>query len=521
MEIEEDIETLELGVKSAKVASLVALTQIASIVISGIMLIVLARLLQPTLYGIYTLAYSVSVLFSAFGLSGVGHYLNKHIPMWIARRKRDELQKDLGASYLIVFSISALAAVVGIGFSGVISTYAFHSTSYMPLIALSLVSILFTQLVYLSYNALIGFKDGVGSSLTYSLWNVAVAVASISLVVLGYGVFGAILGIILGSIVGIIAGLYFILKHSRMKFEVIGMGKRAKKILSFSLPVAAAAIVPGLLNNFSVLFLGVFSTAAIIGSFGVSYRIGTIVITAAGFIASVLVQMFASALESKNSRKKISKLYNYSIYFGTMITVPVAVYLIVLSRPFVISLFPAFRSSLLYTPTLAISLLIGMIGIYASALAISNGDVHKVFKYAAITGVVQLLLLLALVPLINAYGIIIGVYLAGSLVSDYLYINYMKRDLHIETEISSIYRMLLASVILALVLAPINFLPISQTLQLVVGGLAIIVVYPILLGITKALGTEQLKLLRAIGQRTPGIGGVVTLLTNYMAFFVR
>ena len=519
MSKETDIETLELGVKSAKVASLVALTQVVSTVISGIALIVLARLLQPEQYGIYTLAFSTSLIFSVLGTSGIGHYLNKYIPVWTARRKKDELKKDLGTSFLTLACICIAAILVGIAFSGTISEYVFHSTAYVLLIDLALASIISTQLMFLSYNTLIGFRDGTGSAVTYSLGTLAIAAGSIGLVVMGYGVYGAIGGSIAGSIIGLITGLFFILKHSGMALFTNDFWARARRILGFSLPVAGAGIVGTFMNNFSILYLGVFSSAALIGSFGVAYRIGTLVVAAAGFISSVLIQMFSSALEGRKPDEKIGKLWNYSIYFAAVIVSPIAVYLIVMAHPFVTSLFPEYKSSLLYTPALSISLLIGIVGSYATSLLISLGEVKRVLRYALIGGVVQFALLVPLVPLLSAYGVIASVYLAGSLVSDYLFLRYVSNNLHVRTKWGGALRAVLASLILALALAPITLLAISETLQLIAALAVVVVLYPILLGVTGSMGAREIRIVRAIGKGVPVLGKILDLFGSYVSFF--
>jgi O-antigen/teichoic acid export membrane protein len=521
MEQETDVETLELGVKSAKVASLVAATQIVSIIIGGVMLVLLARLLEPAQYGIYTLAYGVSIFFSAFGLSGIGHYLNRYVPIWIVRKKKEELERDLGASMLVLAEISLGAIVLGVLFSGLISAYVFHNVSYIPLIDLSLLSIIFTLLMFLEYNALIGFKDGIGSAMTFSGGNAGIAVASVGLVLLGYGVMGAIAGLILGSFFGILIGTFYITRHCRIRVEMDDIWERSRRILAFSLPIAGATIIPGLMNSFSILFLGAFSSSVILGSFGIAYRVGTIVLTAVAFVGSVLIQMFASAMERKNSRQVVSKLYNYSIYFGALLAIPITAYLIVFAHAFATSLFPAFKSSVLYTPAVCVSLVIGTIGTYASSLAISAGKVRKVLDYAAITGVVQLALLLLLVPALNAYGVIIAIYFAGSVVSNWLYMRYMEKEMRIKTELGKVYRIIVASTILAIVLFPISLLQISETLQLVIGAVAAIVLYPLMLGVTRAIGKRDVELLNEIGKSTPKLGRLFGYLTSYISIFIR
>lgn len=521
MREEKETGTVKLGIKSAKVASLAAMTSVLSIVIGGLMVIVLARLLQPAEYGIYTLATGVSTFFSAFGLLGIDNYLNRSIPIWSARNKRDELRKDLGTSMLVLFAASLAAVLVGVACSGFISTYVFHSPNYVPVIDVALVSTIFMLLMFLEASALIGFKDGIGSAITFSGGTIAIAFASIALVLLGYGVFGAISGMVVGSAFGVAIGVFFINKRSRIEFKVSGFAQRAKHILLFSLPLTGASLISTLVYSFSVILLGVFSSSLILGSFGIAYNIGTMVSVAIGFVGTVLVQMFSSALESRKSRQTIGKLYNYSIYFGLMLSIPIVVYLIVFAHAFVVSLFPNFRSALLYIPAICVSFVIGSVGVYASSLAISTGKVRTVLKYAALTGIAQFALLLLLVPIINAYGVIIGVYLIGNLINDYLYVRYMKREMHITIQFGRIFKIVFASILLAVLLSPINLLQIDQRLQLAFGIVATLIIYPILLGLTRAIGKKEVDLLRMMGKSTPRMEGLFYYLASYISIFIR
>ncbi len=521
MEDISDTEALELGVSSANMASYVAVTQVIASAISAVMIIALARLLAPTQYGIYTLAYGVSAFFGAFGISGMGHYLNRYIPYRTARKEKLLLEHDLGTSIFALFLIGLAAVVIGVALSGLISTYAFHSSGYTFIVDLSLITIVPTIIMFLEYNALIGFKDGPGSAITYVAGNLGMAIGSIGLVILGYGVAGALIGMIAGALVGVLFGTAEIMKHSRIRIEFKGMRKRMDSLFAFSMPIAGSTIITGMLNSFSILLLGVFSMPSIVGSFGIAYRIGTVILTVMAFVGSVLVQMFTSAMVRGRSTQRVSKLYNYSIYFGAVLTVPIVACLVSLANPFVISVFPGYKSATLYIPAMAISILVGIIGVYASSLAISIKAVNKVLKYAVITGVVQLVLLFALVPAFNAYGVIIGVYLAGSLVSNYLYVRYMEREPRIKTDLRRVYMVLFAGILMAIVLLPINLLPVSQTAQLLAGIVATIIIYPILLGITGAIGKRELEILDELSKRVPIFGDLLRLSVSYTSVFTR
>ena len=524
MPYESDVDTFEIGVSSAKVASFVAITQILAVITSGIMLVVVARLLGPSDYGIYTLAYGVAAFFGSFGLFGVAHYMNRYIPHLLTDNKKQELAETLGASIVLLLLICVAFFLLGVVFSGFIASYVFHNAAYEKLIIIALFSSTFTMLMGLEYNILIGFKDGVGCAITYTSGSASTAIISIALVLLGYGPLGAILGTILGSLVGVVVGNVMINKHSKIVINIDVLGKRIERVqhmLRFSVILSASSMVSTMLNNFAIIFLGAFSLPEVVGSFGVAYRIGMVIVTVITFIGSVLLQMFSSVLAKKGSLQGVGKLYNQSIYFGVLFAAPIAAYLVALSHAFVTSVFPSYTSAQFYIPLLSISLLLGIISAYASSVVISVGKVKKVLKYSALTAAVQLSLLILLVPFFDAYGIILGLYLSGSLVGNYLYVRYMRRVLHIETSLAKVYKVIAASVALAFLLFPINMLSVSQTAQLFIGVIAGAVLYPILLGVTNALGSAELKTLDSVARSTPALGGLLSFAVSYAALFVR
>jgi O-antigen/teichoic acid export membrane protein len=524
MAYEDDIETREIGVSSAKVASFAAITQIVATIIGGIMLILVARMLGPSDYGIYTLAYGVAAFFGSFGVFGVAHYMNKYIPHMQTRNKKGELAEMIGESLLLLLLMCLAFVVLGTMFSGIIADYVFHSPAYVGLIIVSLFSIVFSMLMGLEYNILIGFKDGAGCALTFGSGNVAIAIISITLVYLGFGPMGAIIGTILGAAVGVVVGIAMIRKHSDIVIDVSRIRNnfvRIEHMLVFSLVLSASSMASAMLNNFAILLLGAYSLSTIVGSFGVAYKIGLIIVTVISFVSSVLIQMFSSALDGKNSKARISKLYNYSLYFGILISAPIAVYLATLPQAFVNSIFPAYRSARFFIPALSISILIGIIAAYASSLVTSVGDVKRVLKYALATSAVQLMLMIILVPVLNAYGVILGYYLAGSLVGDYLYIRHMDKKMHIKTSFKMVNRILLASVGLALVLLPLNIVPVSDTLKLLIGIVIVVILYPAFLGKTKAIGKKELSILDSVAKNTPVISRPLRLIISYAHFFAR
>lgn len=510
--------TVELGVKSANVASFVAIAQISAVLINGITLIAIARLLVPSAYGIYAIAYALAAVFGSFSLN-FGNYLNKYIPHFQAKKDGRGISELFGDALVFTLVISAAAGLAGVGLGAFISTYEFHAAGYGTLIDLAMLSVIFTALLNLEYSALIGFGDGKGAAAMFVTNNLVLAVSSISLVCLGYGAMGAVAGISLGPLAGALAGIVIIAGRFGIRIRLREMGKRVKRMFAFCTPIAAGGIVGGLVSSFSVPLLGLFVLPVVLAPFGVAIRVGSLISIEMGFVGAVLIQLFANALERTGSFRGLKELYNYSIYFGVLITAPIVMYLVDFPGALVSTLFPAYGAAVYYIPAIGACMLLGIVGSYGASLAISAGDVKKNLKYTLIVSAVQLAAMAALVPFVGAYGIIIGVYFLGGVVSDYLYIRYARERMRIGTELNGLARILVASAIAAAIAFPISLVGIRPVFQLAAGAAAILLVYPPLLVKTGAVSRKEIELMEKMSKRVQTFGKLIGALAAYAALF--
>lgn len=521
--------TMELGVKSANVASFVALAQVAAVLINGVTLIVIARMLDPNAYGAYTIAFALALLFGAFCNIGFGNYLNKRAPHLMARKDNKGISEMFVDAFLFTLAVGMLSLLVGVALSGVISTYVFHSADYAGLVDFTMISVVMTGLLNLVHSALIGFGDGKDAAATYISNNLLLAVASISLVYLGYGAMGAISGIVIGPLAGTLVGLSIVRRRFGLRLNPKGMGRRVKDMFKFSLPLAGGNVVSGLVSNFSVPLLGLFVLPALVAPFGLALRIGSLISIEIGFVGVVLIQLFANALERTKRLGGLKELYNYSIYFGVLITAPIVMYLVDFPQALLTTLFPAYAASgasvVYYIPLIGASWLLGIIGNYGTSLVISSGDVKKNLKYTVIVSVIQLAAMLALVPLLSnyglgAYGVIIGFFILGGVTSDYLYVKYARERMHIHTELGILLRIMVASAVMAAVVFPLTLTGMRSTFQLAMGACAFIVLYPPLLVKTGALGRREIALLKRMSEKVQVLGRLIGVMAAYASVFL-
>ncbi|MGC8662647.1 MAG: oligosaccharide flippase family protein [Candidatus Micrarchaeia archaeon] len=511
----------ELGVNSAGVASFLVFGKLFSIFVGGLTFVIVARLLGPTHYGIYTLAVGLSGFVGAFGSISLGQYLNKRIPELSIRNEKEKLSNIIGVSLLITILFSLIVTLIGLIFVKQIVLYFFHSITTNLIIYVALFLIVISSLFSYAGNALVSFADGKNTALSSIINNSFQAAFSISLVVLGYGALGALLGTIIGLSIGFVYQFTMLLKHSKISLDLKKLGEEAKKMLTFSAPLTISGILGSVVNNFGVLYLGFLFVPSIVGLYGIASKIGVYIDLVIGSISAVLIPMFSTAMANDKIKERLGKLYSYTIYFGFLFAVPLVIYISVFSKALITSVFTSsYTGAPVYTALIGIGILLGLAGTYASSLVISAGYVKQVFKFGLISNMAELLSFLVLIPFFGVNGLILSIYYIGSIIGNIFYLRFVKSVLKLRLTVG-IYRLFVANAVLLLLLAPISIINIKATYQLLLGFLVFILVYPILLGMFRAISIKELDLIKKVSYKLPVFGSWLGAIIIYAKFFQR
>jgi len=83
-----------------------------SIIVGGLTFIIVARLLGPPGYGIYTIAMGMAGFIGAFGSISIGQYLNKYIPELSLKGEKERIKNMLGVALLITLIIIFVVVLV-------------------------------------------------------------------------------------------------------------------------------------------------------------------------------------------------------------------------------------------------------------------------------------------------------------------------------------------------------------------------------------------------------------------------
>ncbi|MGC8652048.1 MAG: oligosaccharide flippase family protein [Candidatus Micrarchaeia archaeon] len=510
-----------IGARAAHVATFLMLGQLASTVLAGIAFIVIARILGPSTYGIYTLAIAVSALFGAVGDFGIGTAFNKFIAEYKAHARITDIEHLLADGFAAVAMVGLLFAILTLLFSSFLASTIMHSASYAYIVDVVSLIVFLSMIFTPAYSALVGFGKGAYVAMIMASQAIVQAAVGITLAIYGFGAIAPIIGIISGFAVGIVIAIYYIYVKQKLRVRAPSAA-RIKKLMGFSLPLAVSNVLGAVSNNFSLLFLGIFVSSAVIGYIGVSTRTISILGVLTGSISLSILPMFSSTLTT-SLKRHIGRIYNYAIYVAFLLITPVILFIAVLARPFVVTVFgAAYGNAALFVAIIGIGTLVGLVGTYTSMLLISASKVRKVLKYNAIMVVVELALMPAFVIGLKGLGFVLLFYALAPVLLLALYVHAVRGVLNIKLRWKRILRVVLAGLLSTAMLLPLMLLFGSNFIPLLVAALAEqLIAYPAIVAATGAASRRDLGNLSSLMSGVPVLGYIMRMLTRYAALFVR
>ncbi len=516
----EQSATEELGVRTANAASFLISGRFISIIISATMFIIVARLLQPHDYGIYVLIMSVAGIIGTLGNPNLGNYLKEKIPRFKQLKKGLEAGTALGDALLLSISVGALLFLLSLVLGNLIAVYFLQTTSYSFALDVGLASVLLT-LVYSTLNdALISVDRSSGAAMSSIVHSSIQAFSSVALILLGFGIAGALAGFSIGLLFTSMLELYLVNKQYKIKFSINGMLKRFMGAINFSKYLTLSGIISGMLTNISTVYLGFFVLPSTIGDYGIAQKALSALDVITGSIALALIPMFSEARQRKKSGIDAEKLFHYSIYLSLLIAAPVIIFIAVFSHEIILLLFSStYLGATLYMQLIILSVLISIFGAYGTNFVIGIGKPHKVMKYSLITGAITLAAMIVFTKYFSIIGTILAIFYVGNIVPGVLYVRYILKH-GAMINVPKLLRVMIANLAVVAVLAALLMASLEPILNLVIGAVLYFAIYPILAAKLGAIESKDVELIRKSGSRLPMIGGILNALLNYASMFL-
>ncbi|MGC8648158.1 MAG: oligosaccharide flippase family protein [Candidatus Micrarchaeia archaeon] len=517
-------QNIELGARTAKVASSVLLGKLIIFILVGLSFVVVARLLGPSTYGIYTLAMAVIGIFGSVGDLGIGISFNKFLPEYMQKGEKVKARELLKNGFAVLLAFGGVLTAAMFLLAALFATSIYHNASYTGIIEAASFLIVLSILYGDAYSALIGLRASKSIAITAGVESATQALVSVLLALLGYGALAPILGLVAAYTLGLLVALSFVLRALEDTEGGSISISRIKELLVFSLPLGVSNLMSTLMSNISLVVLGLFAASTVIGNFGVASKVGSLIDLITGSISVSLITMFSAALASSKSKEEIARFYNYSLYLAFILITPLLFYIAALAKPFSYVAFSGvYKLSPLYIAIMAVGIFIGLIGGYSYNLMISANKVRKVLIYTAITSAIELLLLPLLIPLFKGVGLTVLLFVIAPLASDFLYVYGLRKTFNIGIKPEKISRVILAN---AISIVPIGIvgLAIGNTMMipaLIISAIIIVFVYPPTLVLVKGMKESDMEIVKKATKEVPVVGTVIKYLIGYSRIFLR
>lgn len=474
-----------------------------STLISAVAVIVIARLLGPGGYGLYSvslIAPGLLVLLTDFGVS---QGLTKYLAQFKAEGRGDLIPSIIRAGLLFNLSVSLLVLALSLPFSGFLASSVLRRPELGFTLQIALLLIL-GQSSLMTLNGLFIGLDHMEYVASLSVGRSVVrAVAAPLLILAGLSVAGAVLGLVIAAISTGLAGLYLALRlyrRFRSTYPNGGEGFNTfKTLIGYGFPLYLASILAGLTSQYRSLVLAWFASDFEIGNYGTAVNFSALIGLLSYPISTALFPAF-SKIDLETGRGDISLLFRYSVKYTSLLIVPASVFVMVFSKSLV---YLIYGSKYVLAPTyLALYMITflytGFGQLVLQAFFNGIGETRITFKMGLLNTAFSLLTAPLLTALLGVQGLILSI-LVSTFIS-LLYGLHSSRRFKVNFDFKSsikIYASSLASG--ALTFTSLKLLSFNNSLlDLIIFGAIFLASYLTAIPLTKAIDRGDLRDLEEI-----------------------
>lgn len=494
---------LSIGRDSASGSTWLLIGKIIYTAVLAISTIVLGMFIQEGEYGLYAIALVPSATILLFHDWGVGLALTRFSVQYRHANKIDDLRNIIKAGLIFEVAIGLILMIFSLLMSNTIATLLGRPEAAF-LITLVSITILASSIITGSQALFLGFEKIKLSSLGLICQAVVQSALSITLVCMGYGALGIIVGYIIGSFSSAILSLVFlyfsVIKGlPKSSTASLSLSDSLRKLLSFGVPLGINTIMSGIMNQYYFFIIVSFLDEVIIGNYKMALNFVSFITFFTIPISKVLLPAF-SKLDPKKEQHLLNSVFKSSVKYTNLLLIPAAMAVIVLSQPLVSTLY---ADKWIYTPlflSLAASIYLfeafGSLSLHSFLTA--AGETKFLLKIRILPIVIGAPLALILIPNLGIPGVVL-VDIIDTFPSLMISVYWVWKHYNVTTDFRASGK--IASASFASALATFIFLTIFTApalIMLVVGAVIFLLTFLLSAPFLGAVNQEDIANLRAM-----------------------
>ena len=473
-----------------------------STAIAAVTSILIGRLLGPGNYGLYTLSMTpASLLLIASGF-GINTALVKYLAEYDRNKSYWKVRRYVKTGLIFQVTIGIILSIILIQYSSIFATYLINrpgSEIYIEITAAYVIGILMFQTLN---QSLIGLNKMDKSSLVTLTQSIAKFILAIGLIILGYGVLGAVAGHSVSYLIaGVSAGalLYLILRRDKYNDSPDNEGyiKILIRMIRYGFPTYLFMVFTAFIGVYRNYLLSIFASNIEIGNFTAAFNLSTSITIFIAPIATVLFPAF-SKLDIEIEKGIIRRLFEKSVKYSTLVILPITLFIMLDPYDFTYTFYGS-RYSLApsYLILIAIQyLIVGLGSIIIISFYNGIGDTKKVFRMGLVMTVSSLILYPILLILADIPGLIIAI--VTSYILSVIYGLYKAfREYEVSINVKEVTRIYIAG-LLSLSASYLSklYIDLGRPLyNLVLYGLVFLATYLLAIPLSGGVSIEDIRLL--------------------------
>jgi O-antigen/teichoic acid export membrane protein len=493
---------------------------VVSTVVMAVSIIVLARVLQPQNYGLFTIALTAPALMATFRDWGMDQAVIKYTAQYSAEEKPARVRSIVLAGLVFEVILGLALSFLSLLVSGFIAIDIFRRP-ITALIEISSFTILAGAFSTAAQAAFIGREQMKPNSVMLVLQAFFRAVLCPMLVLLGFGVSGAVVGYTVGLLGGGLLGVFLMLKiykglsQKNGSAEPLKVWETMKFMFQYGLPLSFSTIFNTFVLQFYNFLIAIYASNFLIGNYAVATSFSVLLSFFAAPIATMLFPAF-SKLDSDKDRETLKVVFQSSIKYSSLLVIPPTVALMALANPAVSALFGAkYASAPLFLALYAVNYLLTAFGLYSTGTLISGqGETRLYLKLAIVTTVTGTALAVLLVPTFGVVGLIITTVLDGvPTLAILLY--WIKKHYDASVDWAFSAKILVSSAASgALAYFFVSFVSLSSWPKLIIGLAVFAAAFLLSVTATRALKKPDIDALRLMTSSLGPLSGIINKVLN-------
>jgi O-antigen/teichoic acid export membrane protein len=501
---------------------------VASTVISAVGTVIIASLLGPDNYGLYSIALTAPTLIILFRDWGVNYAMVRYTAQNIAENKFDRVRSIFVTGLVFEVAMGVALSLVGFFLSDFVAVTILNRPLIVSLIQVASVYILTSALVTTASAAFTGVERMHLNSFVVVSQSLIKTALVVALVVLGLGTYGAVAGVTFsGFLAGLIGLLFMFTIYRKLPGSDGGkleLGSNLRTMLRYGFPLSIGGILTGFLLQYYSFVLYIYvSDNAIIGNYAIAQNFVVLITFFATPVTTMMFPAF-SKLDYRTDQGTLKNVFQASVKYASLLVVPVAVMIMALAQPAIFTLFGnQYAEAPLFLALLALTYLYTLIG-SLSVTSLINGQGQTTFNLvvAVVTAVVGFPLGFILISNYGVLGLIVTG-LTAVVPSAVWSLNFIKKRYGVTVHWQSSAKILFSSAVAAAltyaVIIQLSFW--ASLLQLIVGVAVFILTYLATAVLTKAFNQEDLnnlrEMFRALGPLQRLFNIILNLIEKLMA----